>query len=434
MSHSQQSPPPQSSVYQESMEMVTGALLIYLLADIRELARNGKLPGTCVEDMQPPLTIERTVEIIQANKHALQERAIDHQDLEKRLQTLNSIQAHNNNGGAESAGGGAIAGWFDLNSLFGNNNNQEKVQCSTVLTHFCDEKANEEVVHAIVVNHVRKRITIVFRGSVSQRDFIQDAKCAQTKVKNPVFNKLQDQVMPETFNIHTGFYEYLFLSNDKSSGSSSESRLETILEDAKEQLRLHPGYCLYVSGHSLGGALSTLCGFYAAADDEIIELCRPSGRGSVVVYSVASPYVGNWKFRHVFQELERRKRLQHLRIANLEDMIPLLPFAVPKATILSPALSMVKGAGNLYKHVGMRLQFTLTCRDGATLPYSIAYPKDASDDTEYAKEVGDAMEAGKSLITAFYYLIKKDFETIEKYHRYVVVVGFIKTIASHSCH
>ena len=103
----------------------------------------------------------------------------------------------------------------------------------------------------------------------------------------------------------------------------------------------------------MGGALCTLFGFYAAADEEMSALTK----GPIVVYSIASPYVGNWKFRSSFQELERKRRIQHLRIANLEDMVTNMPFAALKLTALSPLLSAFQGAGNLYKHVGIRLQF-----------------------------------------------------------------------------
>jgi hypothetical protein len=180
-------------------------------------------------------------------------------------------------------------------------------------------------------------------------------------------------------------------------------------------LRLHPGFTLYCTGHSLGGALATLCGFYSACDDELLGL---AAHHRVVVYSIASPFCGNWKFRHAFQELERQQRLQHLRIANFEDMVTLMPFAVPKATAFSPALSLIKGAGNLYKHVGIKLQIKQQSEDTTKYMHSINYPKDHKfeDDQEYAKEIQDAMEAGKSLVKAFYYLCKNDFETIEKYH------------------
>jgi hypothetical protein len=165
--------------------------------------------------------------------------------------------------------------------------------------------------------------------------------------------------------------------------------------------------------NSLGGALCTIFGFFAAADDELVSLLR----GPVVVYSIASPYCGNWKFQFAFQHLERTKRLQHLRIANHEDMVTLLPFAAPKLTALSPALSMIKGAGNLYKHCGMRLQMIAEPRAESKEYFTISYPKDhQADDEEYAKEAKDALEAGKSLASAFYALITKDFDRIVLHH------------------
>jgi len=79
--------------------------------------------------------------------------------------------------------------------------------------------------------------------------------------------------------VHSGFHEYLFKMNKR----TEKTRIETIMEQVKSELRENPGYQLYVTGHSLGGALSTLYGFFAAADDEIIEL-SPNG---VTIYSVA---------------------------------------------------------------------------------------------------------------------------------------------------
>jgi Lipase (class 3) len=153
-----------------------------------------------------------------------------------------------------------------------------------------------------------------------------------------------------------------------------------------------------------------LFGFFAAADDELYMLLQES---PVIVYSIASPYVGNWKFRFAFQYLERQKRLQHMRISNLEDMVTLLPFATPSLAVLSPALTLFRGsAGNLYKHTGIRLQMTKQhiC--------NISYPKDqdASTDEEKIKEIQDAMNSGKSLTQSFYHLFRKDVDRIVMYH------------------
>jgi hypothetical protein len=49
-----------------------------------------------------------------------------------------------------------------------------------------DAKSEEECVYAIAVNHAIKRVMVVFRGSVSTQDFVQDAKAVLVVIPNPV--------------------------------------------------------------------------------------------------------------------------------------------------------------------------------------------------------------------------------------------------------
>ena len=70
----------------------------------------------------------------------------------------------------------------------------------------------------------------------------------------------------------------------------------------------------------------SLFALYAAADEEIANLTIDPVR----VITVASPYVGDANFLLAFQVLERERRLQHLRIANKEDIITKMPRAAPK--------------------------------------------------------------------------------------------------------
>mmetsp|Transcript_9655 Transcript_9655/g.14201 ORF Transcript_9655/g.14201 Transcript_9655/m.14201 type:complete len:538 (-) Transcript_9655:218-1831(-) len=393
-------PPKMSSVYKEAMEMLSGALIIYLFADIRDIAREGSLGEAGVDDLQPPLTATDIWSKIEGQKEALAKRALDHDNLRDRLAQLQSLQQEQQNTGL-------------FNSLMGGSSRSMKEP--TTLTHFVDDNATEEIVHGIVVNHSKCRVTVIFRGSVTPKDFIQDAKCVQTKVENPVAPMVADpDHTTETINVHTGFYEYLFHEQPTKEPSDVPiSRLDQIIKDVRGLLRQYPGYTLYCTGHSLGGALCTLFGFYASTDQTLMQLLH--GR-PVIVISVASPYVGNWKFRMAFSTLERMNKLKHLRLTNLEDMVTLLPFASPKATSLSPALSLIKGAGNLYKHVGMRLQFK--ANEEGEIEHSIQYPKDsnADDDEEYGKDVSDALDSGKSLARAFLAIVGRDFETVIKHH------------------
>lgn len=87
--------------------------------------------------------------------------------------------------------------------------------------------------------------------------------------------------------------------------------------------------------------MSSLFGFHAAADEEITQLTT----GPVRVFSVASPFVGNAKFLLAFQALERVKRLQHLRIANAEDIVTHMPFVAPKLGLVSPIMALAQGGG-----------------------------------------------------------------------------------------
>eukprot|EP00978_Attheya_sp_CCMP212_P003697 scaffold7772_cov46-Attheya_sp.AAC.1 len=180
-----------------------------------------------------------------------------------------------------------------------------------------------------------------------------------------------------------------------------------MLEDLKLLVKQYPGYRVFVTGHSLGGALSTLFGFYAAANDNI-QKSHP-----VTVVSVASPYVGNIKFCVAFQALERLGRLQHLRLANYEDTVTLLPFFAPKLTLLSPIMAASMGGGNLYKHCGMRLRFK---RNDNDIKHTIVYAKDHADEDAYSKEIEDAVESGKTLWNALTFMITQDYQKVVEFH------------------
>lgn len=95
----------------------------------------------------------------------------------------------------------------------------------------------------------------------------------------------------------------------------------------------------------------------------------------------------------------------------------LMPFAVPKAGMFMPALAVYTGAGNLYKHVGMRLKLTQEAK-GSELPYSISYPIDQRmDDEEFTKDVQETLDQGKNLMSAFKAVVTKDFDRVARYHR-----------------
>jgi Lipase (class 3) len=368
--------PDRPSVHEEAMEMLTAALLIYIFADLRAMAREGVINAKDL--LQDPITISQVINAISEHKQALAQRAIDHEGVGQRLTALQEI--HDQQQRNQSMDGFTMMFSLMMKDATGPTAGTRK---ESSLTCFHDEISTNGVVYGIAVNHLRKRVTVVFRGSVSRQDWITDSKSAQKKVNNPVVSLLPGKA-PEKIGIHSGFYEYLF-SKDK----EGIQRMEHILMDAKKLMKENPGYGFYCTGHSLGGklhcacdrmrnfeialltpsvsrtfffigALATLCGFFAAIDDVIVQ------EFPVVVVSIASPQVGCGAFCDAFHSLERSRRLQHLRVSNKEDVITHLPFLTLKATAFSPLLAAVFGPGNLYKHCGVQLELKSVAEESET--------------------------------------------------------------------
>ena len=106
-------------------------------------------------------------------------------------------------------------------------------------------------------------------------------------------------------------------------------------------------YKLCITGHSLGGALATLFGFYVAAKPRFSNLTR------VNIWTYAAPRVGTRAFFHAYQYLERIGRIRHARFSNTHDIVPLIPFCNFELNDLQ-----------FYQHVGMRIQLHNTGRIG----------------------------------------------------------------------
>ena len=94
---------------------------------------------------------------------------------------------------------------------------------------------------------------------------------------------------------------------------------------------------LIITGHSMGGALSTLC----ALDMTLLFASGRKPRPTIYHYSFASPRVGNAEFATLFDAHVP----QSVRIANLADIVPTLPpAAIPAVTS--------GGQNIIYSHTG----------------------------------------------------------------------------------
>ena len=80
--------------------------------------------------------------------------------------------------------------------------------------------------------------------------------------------------------------------------------------------------------------------------------------------SFASPFVGNDEFREKFVDLERLKKIRHLRISNYQDLVTLIPattFPLPNGI-------------QTFKHTGMNIRL-YEGRDLLAPSYRRFYPK-----------------------------------------------------------
>ena len=150
-----------------------------------------------------------------------------------------------------------------------------------------------------------------------------------------------------------------------------------------------------------GGALCTIFGFYAAADPEIKKLSKEPVR----VISVASPYVGNANFLMAFQSLERQRRLRHLRVANAEDLVSLMPVAAPKLGL--NVTDLKKGIADLYRHCGIKLHLNDLSKRGNEPLYKFVYPQLESSDESIANELSLLFEDTKNFLNSIQKIVKK---------------------------
>ena len=122
---------------------------------------------------------------------------------------------------------------------------------------------------------------------------------------------------------------------------------------------------IYVTGHSLGGALATISALHLAQFLKL-DLSREETESRIFLYTFASPRVGNQKFAE-----ECSQKFRAYRIANSEDIVPGVPpgtFRVFGEEMLPPSvvLKLRKALGfitngtteDIFEHVGYPTCFT----------------------------------------------------------------------------
>ncbi|GMH18762.1 hypothetical protein Nepgr_020603 [Nepenthes gracilis] len=194
---------------------------------------------------------------------------------------------------------------------------------------FLDNSSTDTQV-AIWRDSTRKRLVVAFRGTeqVRWKDLRTDLMLAPAGL-NP--ERIGGDFKQEV-QVHSGFL---------SAYDSVRTRIMSLIQQAigykdygaGSQSRWH----VYVTGHSLGGALATLL----ALDLSSSQVAK-SGAISVTMYNFGSPRVGNKLFAEVYNE----KVKDSWRVMNHRDIIPTVPRLMGYCHVAQP---VYLAAGDLRK-------------------------------------------------------------------------------------
>ena len=143
----------------------------------------------------------------------------------------------------------------------------------------------------ITTSDKNKRINIIFRGSESSYDWFYDLNFFKICIdkKNNIC-------------VHNGFYNQLTINDNHIK----------LINEIKKLLQEYPDYSIFISGHSLGGALATLFGYLLSK-----EISH-----NIFIISFASPRVGNYNW---YQHFMNQPNLIHYRIINSHDIVTAFP-------------------------------------------------------------------------------------------------------------
>lgn len=259
----------------------------------------------------------------------------------------------------------------------------------------------------------KKKIFVIFRGTRELAEWFNNAQFKQveflkTEKDNPSGNKNPQGIegygkISLGFNkMYTDFRPAIFLEKNNLNWifRSIDSKVRKILEKIDdfdiEQKSIYKAISeyfssqnldinadIYVTGHSLGGALATIAAMDIAEKDKL--------RTPINLYTFASPRVGDNKFADKFNQFvsedqddkEDNKKIKAFRFANSEDIVPKVPFPVWFKSGLDltqkPLLELARTTFNKitggifdkdYQHVGVSVYFTHQARrfnDGGSL-------------------------------------------------------------------
>ena len=212
-------------------------------------------------------------------------------------------------------------------SLGGNDNTScplkvcrdEETKEIEVVDTFLFDSWNDVGAGYYAIDHLQKRLMLVFRGTSSSREWMSNLNTIPVSYQpvilgEPEYQHLEKDFTCEGCTVHRGFYNLL-----KTDGLA-------ILQAVQAKKEEHPDYKLVVVGHSLGAAMALLSG---------IEFQLMGYEPMILSY--AGPKVGNTNMMRfvdeVFDSGKTAEKIENnysvdkgfIRVSHKGDVIPRLP-------------------------------------------------------------------------------------------------------------
>ncbi|XP_020586407.1 uncharacterized protein LOC110028767 isoform X2 [Phalaenopsis equestris] len=194
------------------------------------------------------------------------------------------------------------------------------------------DNASTDTQVAIWRDSLRRRLVVAFRGTeqAKWKDLLTDLMFLPAEL-NP--ERLGGDFKQEAVQVHGGFLNAY---------DSVRTRILMLIKlaigyDEEDHLESMPKWNVYVTGHSLGGALATLLTLEISTSP-----MAKHGAISVTMYNFGSPRVGNRRFADVYNE----KVKDSWRVVNHRDIIPTVPRLMGYCHVAQP---VYLAAGDLEK-------------------------------------------------------------------------------------
>jgi len=228
------------------------------------------------------------------------------------------------------------------------------------------------LIHGVMVNKTNKWISVVFRGTYSTARSEWEVNFNYLLTGGGNYGK--------GALTHEGFTGYLM--GERGCDAKSRSYLERIIASINYAYKNNPDvtsdYKLYISGHSLGGALATMTAFHLAHLKEKNDDSVRNFPTKISAVTFAAPLVGNAEYNDQYERLEKTGFLRHVRLTNEGDVVPTQPvlFGIQKVKIRGDPYKFVQNGMNLnlVDNAKTEISYRITKSAGSQMsPWSIGY-------------------------------------------------------------